>query len=424
MTASNQFSGSGYGYDAAGNMTSQPGATYIYDAEDRLASTAGGSASYIYDASGKRVEKTVSGTWRDYVYDAQGNVVAEDISAGWQAGYVYLNGRMIVEYEYSTTYFVTGDQLGSSRLLTTLTGGVQDCNGFYPFGEQDPGICSSTNTTTHKFTAKERDSESGLDNFGARYDSSSMGRFMSPDVGAFHLENPQSLKRYAYALNNPLFYVDPDGEDSISAVYRLGTASVNTFVDSGQSLDNAAVLASFAGPSFAPLGNLEQDQSTISGGSGAFSRYIPFPNAGGGGCVLGCSTAFNEVPVGISLSLSFSYDDKTGQVTGANIQPSIDTSASFIGPNPSAQRAAFQALPGMMPNPEVFSVRIDPTVIAKLSSGQLSALFNAASKQPNAVRDAIRNAVIQEQQRRAEEQRKKDAERKEKCEQAGKKDCA
>ena len=33
----------------------------------------------------------------------------------------------------------------------------------------------------HKFTGKERDSESGLDNFGARYDSSQYGRFMTPD---------------------------------------------------------------------------------------------------------------------------------------------------------------------------------------------------------------------------------------------------
>jgi hypothetical protein len=77
-----------------------------------------------------------------------------------------------------------------------------------------------------------------------------------------------------------------------------------------------------------------------------------------------------------------------------------------------------------VPFPEVSSVRIDPTVIGKLSAGQLSALFNSASKQPNAVRDAIRNAVIQEQQRRAEEQRKKDEERKKKCQQDGKKDCA
>jgi RHS repeat-associated protein len=38
----------------------------------------------------------------------------------------------------------------------------------------------------HKFTGKERDAESGLDNFGARYNASTMGRFMSPD-GAPHL---------------------------------------------------------------------------------------------------------------------------------------------------------------------------------------------------------------------------------------------
>ena len=102
ITAKNQFSG--YGYDAAGNMTSQPGTTYVYDGEDRLTSTSGGAASYIYDAIGRRAEKTVSGAYRDYVYDTQGNVVSEVISAGWDVGNVYLNGRMIAEYKNSTTY--------------------------------------------------------------------------------------------------------------------------------------------------------------------------------------------------------------------------------------------------------------------------------------------------------------------------------
>jgi hypothetical protein len=41
--------------------------------------------------------------------------------------------------------------------------------------------CSSQQALfAYKFTAKERDSESGLDNFGARFDSSTLGRFMSP----------------------------------------------------------------------------------------------------------------------------------------------------------------------------------------------------------------------------------------------------
>ncbi len=65
----------------------------------------------------------------------------------------------------------------------------------------------------YKFTGKERDSESGLDNFGARYDSSSMGRFMSPDpenLGAIR-DDPQSWNAYAYVRNNPLKYTDPDG---------------------------------------------------------------------------------------------------------------------------------------------------------------------------------------------------------------------
>ncbi len=60
-----------------------------------------------------------------------------------------------------------------------------------------------------RFTGKERDAESGLDNFGARYFGSSMGRFMSPDPLGGDMTNPQSLNRYAYALNNPLRYTDP-----------------------------------------------------------------------------------------------------------------------------------------------------------------------------------------------------------------------
>lgn len=67
-----------------------------------------------------------------------------------------------------------------------------------------------------RYTGKERDSESGLDNFGKRYDSSSMGRFMTPD--AFykdsHVGDPQSWNEYAYARNNPLRYVDPTGENA------------------------------------------------------------------------------------------------------------------------------------------------------------------------------------------------------------------
>jgi RHS repeat-associated protein len=79
----------------------------------------------------------------------------------------------------------------------------------------------------NKFTNKERDSESGLDNFGARYHSSTMGRFISPDaklMSSRHLAFPQKWNKYAYVQNNPLGRIDPDGLDDY-VVFRPATTT-------------------------------------------------------------------------------------------------------------------------------------------------------------------------------------------------------
>ncbi len=62
-------------------------------------------------------------------------------------------------------------------------------------------------------TGKERDTESGLDYFGARYYGSSMGRFMSPDPSNWGVDfyNPQTWNHYSYVGNNPLSNTDPNG---------------------------------------------------------------------------------------------------------------------------------------------------------------------------------------------------------------------
>ncbi len=69
--------------------------------------------------------------------------------------------------------------------------------------------------TTHIFTGKERDDESGLDDSRARFYSSAMGRFLSsdPENAGVILGDPQSWNGYTYARNNPLLYTDPDGLD-------------------------------------------------------------------------------------------------------------------------------------------------------------------------------------------------------------------
>ena len=75
------------------------------------------------------------------------------------------------------------------------------------------------------FTGKERDAESGNDYFGKRYYASSMGRWMSPDpvtVTDERVLNPaNTLNLYTYGANNPLKYVDPDGQD-ITYFYDQG----------------------------------------------------------------------------------------------------------------------------------------------------------------------------------------------------------
>src|SRR5690242_8311175 len=110
------------------------------------------------------------------------------------------------------------DGLGSTRLLTNYpTPTVAECDAYYPFGEQVS--CGGTSTTTHKFTGYERDTESGLDNAQARYNSSSLGRFMSPDpIGNFIADatNPQTWNLYTYVNNSPLTMTDPTGLDSIT----------------------------------------------------------------------------------------------------------------------------------------------------------------------------------------------------------------
>jgi RHS repeat-associated protein len=71
-----------------------------------------------------------------------------------------------------------------------------------------------------KFTGQERDAETGLDYFGARYFSSAQGRFTSPDApfADQHLEEPQTWNLYAYVANNPLRYIDADGRQRIDQI--------------------------------------------------------------------------------------------------------------------------------------------------------------------------------------------------------------
>ena len=79
----------------------------------------------------------------------------------------------------------------------------------------------SLRTEPCQFTGKERDAETGLDYFGARYMSAAQGRFTSPDPPLLdqHIGDPQSWNIYSIGRNNPLRYIDPTG----NAIELLGS---------------------------------------------------------------------------------------------------------------------------------------------------------------------------------------------------------
>jgi RHS repeat-associated protein len=201
--------GQGYGYDAAGNLVSDAqGHSYAYDAENRQTNYNAGIATYVYDGSGQRVKKVVGAVTTIFVYDVLGRTVAE-----------YNNSNL--SSSNGTTYTTT-DALGSPRLLTNAQAAVVSRHDYAPFGEELSSQLGGRSSQSQqymvddlrkKFTGQERDSESSLDYFYARYYGSAQGRFTSADplLSSGKGANPQTWNRYSYTLNDPLNLSDPSG---------------------------------------------------------------------------------------------------------------------------------------------------------------------------------------------------------------------
>jgi RHS repeat-associated protein len=198
----------GYAYDTAGNLTTIGGVGVTYDAESRQVSFNGGQVSFGYDGDSRRVKKVAGGVTTIYVYNVGGQLIAEYVTSGAPTA--------------ASTSYLTTDMLGTPRVVTDGAGNVRARHDYLPFGEELGAYTGgragaagygAADGVNQKFTGKERDAETGLDYFGARYYASAQGRFVSPDptLLSANAHNPQTWNRYGYVLNNPLLYIDPLG---------------------------------------------------------------------------------------------------------------------------------------------------------------------------------------------------------------------
>jgi RHS repeat-associated protein len=182
---------------------------------------------YFYDPQGERVGKQQGDTLEGYVYDPQGHMISvHDGSTNLLRAELYTpQGRHVATWgpnpngQYPDPYpsglfWNHADWLGTHRVRSDSTGTAREWCTDTPYGMNLNCVGQSDSSPMH-FTGKQRDWESGLDNFGARYfgGGNSLGRFMSPDplLSSGRPWDPQTWNRYSYARNNPLAIVDPTG---------------------------------------------------------------------------------------------------------------------------------------------------------------------------------------------------------------------
>jgi RHS repeat-associated protein len=208
--------------------------------------------------------------------------------------------------------------------------------------------------TAHKFTGKERDAESNLDMFGARYYGSSLGRFMTPDwsskpepVPYADFENPQSLNQYSYSGNNPSSKSDPDGHCDVDGEHHWGWCIWHTLGLYETQVDRVNDARNFFNNNDVTIGGNHVDPSKMTDQQvlAAFKQYNDAYRAAGGdvspngalaALLPGAGLRYEPNPKhGTSARGDVSAEPTNPQQTLENSVPIKNTSTARVGVDPS-----------------------------------------------------------------------------------------
>jgi len=168
---------------------------------------------FWYDAAGQKLRKQ---TRTDGAIVATTDYIGSFVYENGFLQYILTNEGRIVYDRFNDTYqyqYFLKDHLGNTRILFDENGSVLQDNSYYPFGMAIDALCHSENFTPdnkYLFNGKELQDDFGLEwyDYGTRFYDPQLGRWHVPDPMA---EKLSSFSPYNYTLNNPIFFIDPDG---------------------------------------------------------------------------------------------------------------------------------------------------------------------------------------------------------------------
>jgi RHS repeat-associated protein len=222
----NELTGDGtytYAFDAEGNQTSKTRLsdheqwTFTWDYRNRMTQAvektqAGVTVTndqFTYDAEDRRIGKSVNGTQSWFGYDLKNSYI--DFNSSGSVIMRYLMGlgldQLYARFDGTNTAFYLTDNIGSVRVITNTSGSVLDQLTYWVFG----GIQNETNSANgdrFKFSAREWDSEIGLQFNRQRYYNPATGRWQSQDSLGLKAGD---ANLYRYVTNDPTTSSDPTG---------------------------------------------------------------------------------------------------------------------------------------------------------------------------------------------------------------------
>ena len=167
------------------------------------------TTTYKYDGLGRRIEKNVNGSMTRYVYDGQDIALDYDGTNTFVSRYSHgdrVDQPLAVQRVGLGFFYFQSDHQGSITHLTDSTGNIANSYVYDSYGR----VLTVAELVPQPFTytGRERDIESGLYYYRARYYDPQIGRFLSEDPIGF---NGGDQNLYRYVFNNPVNLIDPSG---------------------------------------------------------------------------------------------------------------------------------------------------------------------------------------------------------------------